>query len=81
MLPSPRECRDPLLAILGSPGLVVEHREHPAALAAHLHVERRPQEAMAAQPEPASHDLEPVAGRPLESLDLEGHPRQGGHRR
>ena len=71
----PGEGRDPLLALLGGPRLVLEHREHPASLARHLHVERRPQEAMAAQPEPAPDHLELVVGRPLEAIDLEGRRR------
>ena len=80
-LAGPGERRDPLLAVLGSPRLVVQHGEHAPPLAPHLHVQRRPQEAMAAQSEPAPDDLEPVVRCPLEALDVERHTGSGGRRR
>jgi hypothetical protein len=56
---------------------VLEQSQHPARLAVHVDVERRPQEAPAANPEPAANDLEPAALQPCEALDLEGHPGGG----
>jgi len=61
---------------LGAGGVVVEllaQLLEPGPRLGHPHVERRPQEAAAAQPEQAPDDFVPVAEAQSKALDLERH--------
>ena len=71
-IPLPRERRDPLIAVVCHPRLVVEDCEQPPALglAVEQH-ERRAHEPPPADAAPAPGDLQAVGRPPLEALELE----------
>ena len=76
-LPLPAERGDPLFPVVRRPWLVLEQSQEPPVPVVDLDVKRRTQEAMPAEPEPATRDLEPVVPDPAETFDGKGHAGSG----